>query len=308
MTLVPLHVEAPDVQLQSPHYLRDQAESQALQTWNSRNHINYDDQVASPIDLGFLKRIRDLQMIRKNALLKPRHVDDYVSEARLDPAPDQEVDLFSFFRPLRPLNPYRTNRQNVVSQDADKCKLVIQLQSGMNLPVRKGSKGAKLKPFVELSFQKRKTRSHTAEGPQPLWNQTLSVDIEAPDSDFRPEALMETDIATDVIYISLYDEMVVDMLQDDRERDKEMYIRKEKVYMGSIEIPFPSVWERSRIDGKFLVNIPPSLLGYTQDSGSDEIIRIDAHEQPLLHIFVTLDPPLRQPPLLSLKVVVLHSP
>jgi coiled-coil and C2 domain-containing protein 2A len=202
-----------------------------------------------------------------------------------------------------------------VSQDVEKCKLVIQLQSGLNLPLRNaaaaaglangngGGRNGVLKPFVEMCFQRRKICSGTGDdGSQPLWNQSLAMEIQAPEDDFRPEALMETDIATDIIYINLFDEITVDMLENGREREREMYIRKERVSMGSIEIPFPSIWERSRIDGKFPIKIPPSLLGYTQDPGSsDEIIQIDPFDQPLLHIFITLDPPLRQPPVLSLK-------
>jgi hypothetical protein len=191
----------------------------------------------------------------------------------------------------------------VVTKDADRCKLVIQLVAGINLPVRKNAKGSRLKPYVELSFQKRKTRSNTSEGGNPQWSQTLAIDIEAPDGDFRPEALMETDIASDFININVFDEITIDLLQDERERDKEMYIRKEKVYLGSIQIPFTSVWERTRIDGKFPVDVPPSLLGYGQDT-SDGLINIDAQDPTQLHIFITLDPPLAQPPPLKLKVKI----
>ena len=284
---------------------RDKTESNLLQQWGSRYSLKDGD--TKGVDLGFLKRIRDLQLIRKNALILPRHVDDFVSEARLDPPPDQEFDLFYFFRPFRPLNPYRTNRKNMVARDADHCKLVIQLISGINLPTRLDTFGTKLKPFVELSFQKKKTRSTTSDGPTPVWNQTLAVEIEAPDGDFRPENLMESDITTELIYINLFDEITVDLLQDDRQRDREMYIRKEKVWLGSIEIPFSSVWERSRIDGKFPIYMPPTLLGYGHQTGSDEIIKIDVQDIPLLHIFVTLDPPLVQPPELKLKVIVFYN-
>lgn len=303
---IPMNPEEMDYQPPSnPNAQRDKTELNLLQQWGSRYSLKDGDTKA--VDLGFLKRIRDLQLIRKNALLLPRHVDDYVSEARFVPPADQRIDLLYFFRPLRPLNPYRTNRKNIITRDADKCKLVIQLIAGLNLPTRSGVPGTKLRPFVELSFQKRKTRSTTSDGPSPTWNQTLAIDIEAPDGDFRPENLMETDIATEFIYINLFDEITVDLLQDDRQRDKEMYIRKERVWIGSIEIPFSSVWERSRIDGKFPIFTPPSLLGYGHETGSDKLIRIDTQDIPLLHVFVTLDPPLMQPPELKLKVITFKN-
>ena len=254
-----------------------------------------------PVDLGFLKRIRDMQLIRKNSLLQPRHVDDYVSEARLDPPPDQEMDLFSLIRQIRPLNPYRTSRQNNVSREADRCQLVIQLLNAASLPVRKGAKGSKIKPFVELAFQKKKSRSITGDGPFPQWNQTLAIEIDAPESDFRAEALMETDISCEVIVITLFDEVTLDLLDSDREREKEVYIRREKIWIGSVEIPFAAVWEKSRIDGRFPITIPPSLLAYEADHGSEDLVKVPINDEPTVHIFLTLDPPLMQPPNLNLK-------
>lgn len=291
----------------NPHSLRDETEAKVLKNWDTRYSIK-DGSEPKFVDLGFLKRIRDLQMIRKNALNMPLHVDDFVGEARAEIGYHDQIDFMFLFRPFRPLNPYRTNRQNIITRDADRCKLVIQLVSGINLPMRKNARGSKLKPFVELSFQKRTTRSITSEGANPQWNQTLAIEIEAPDGDFRPEALMETDIATDYIIVNVFDEITIDLLQDERERDREMYIRKEKVWLGSIQVPFTSVWERSRIDGKFPIIVPPSLLGYGQDTQTDEVIKIDAHDQSMLHIFVTLDPPLAQPPALKLKFQTDESP
>ena len=285
----------------NPYFARDVTEANVLKSWDTRFAIK-DGSEPKFVDLGFLKRIRDLQLIRKNALKMPRHVDDFVGEARLKLLIEDNFDIMFFFRPFRPLNPHRSNREHVITKDADRCKLVIQLVAGINLPMRQNARGSKLKPFVELSFQKRKTRSIASEGPNPQWNQTLAVDIEAPDGDFRPQALMETDIASDYIIINVFDEITIDMLQDERERERELYIRKEKVWLGSIQVPFTSVWERSRIDGKFPISIPPTLLGYGQDLQTDEVIKIDAQDQSMLHIFITLDPPLAQPPALKLKV------
>jgi coiled-coil and C2 domain-containing protein 2A len=104
-----------------------------------------------------------------------------------------------------------------------------------------------LRPFVELSFQKRKLRTVTGDGPSPSWNETLTLDIKALNGDFKPESLMETDIATEVLYLNIFDEITVDLIEDERERERSTYYRRDKVWLGSIEIPFSTIWGRARV-------------------------------------------------------------
>ena len=277
--------------------IRDETEQNTVRKWSERNNITELKDSDESINMGFLKRIRDLQLIRKSALEIPQHVDQYVVEARLPPAVITDFDLFGIFRPSRPLNPQRLNRKMFLTTDADHCRLMIQILQGYNLPTRLNTSQSRiddttLRPFCEFTFQRRKFHTNTVMGNNPLFNETVAVPIIAKNGDFKADALMETDLATETLYINIYDEIIVDLIQDDKEREREIYYRRDKVWIGSLEIPFCSIWERSRVDGKFPIAVPISLLGYTSEN---------PNQYPSIHIFLTLDPPLSQPRILDLK-------
>lgn len=220
-----------------------------MKKWSSRSNLEKIHD--TPTDLGFLKRIRELQLIRKLSLEKPKTVDDYVREERIAPAPEAEFDLFALFRPLRPLNPYRNKKSNITTSKVEHCIISVQILQGLNFPVRQQeipeANHIKLKPFIEVSFQKNKIKSNVSDGEQPLWNQTMFLKVQAPNGDFSPEALMETDLATEILYINIFDEITVDLLEDKRDRDRTTYVRRDRVWIGSVKIPFCFIWERARV-------------------------------------------------------------
>lgn len=87
-----------------------------------------------------------------------------------------------------------------------------------------------------------------------------------------------------------------------------MHHRKERNWLGSLSVPFSTVWERVRIDGMFHVKIPILSLGYEKSESPlaaevPSLAGLIATGETLLHLFVTLDPPLMQPPKLKLKVI-----
>lgn len=65
-----------------------------------------------------------------------------------------------------------------------------------------------------------------------------------PHDDFSPSSLQKI---TDDIYISLFDEVVVDILRDDRQRETNIHHRIEKKWLGSFVIPFSTLHERERV-------------------------------------------------------------
>jgi coiled-coil and C2 domain-containing protein 2A len=74
-----------------------------------------------------------------------------------------------------------------------------------------------------------------------------------------------------------------------------------------MSIPFSTVWERVKIDGIFQVKIPVLSLGYEKGASSlaaevPSLAGIVSSGETLLHIFITLDPPLAQPAAMKLKV------
>ncbi len=65
-----------------------------------------------------------------------------------------------------------------------------------------------------------------------------------PDDDFSPSSLQKI---TDDLSIGLFDEVVVDILRDDRQRETNVHHRIEKKWLGSLTIPFSTLHERERV-------------------------------------------------------------
>ncbi|KAL4236187.1 Coiled-coil and C2 domain-containing protein 2A [Mactra antiquata] len=117
----------------------------------------------------------------------------------------------------------------------------------------------------------------------------------APNDDYNPSNLQTVE---DCIFLNLFDEVVVDIQQDDRERSSTVHQRIEKKWLGSLKIPFPTIYFNGKIDGTFRVDAPPVLLGYVQESpahlgGVD--VGVDKDIKTLLSLFITIEPPLTQP-------------
>ncbi|RWS04581.1 Coiled-coil and C2 domain-containing protein 2A-like protein [Dinothrombium tinctorium] len=103
---------------------------------------------------------------------------------------------------------------------------------------------------------------------------------------------------TDSIYLNLFDEVVVN--RDDSKTDA-----IERRWLGSLRIPFSTLYLNSKIDGTFCLNKPPVLLGYEYDSkfwnlGSNNVNSASTANT-YLTIFLTIDPTLQLPEPLSLK-------
>ncbi|KAJ1342536.1 hypothetical protein BSLG_002854 [Batrachochytrium salamandrivorans] len=263
----------------------------------------------------------ELQLIRKAKLARPVTVDDFVREECLTPAPEQRSSLEMLFAPRRPLNPYRIDRHEAAGStiSPDHCQIVVQVLRAHNLPVRKSAirqpkpgllashhqadpiATEYVAPYVEVSFQQNTIRTATAHSQNPQWNETIGLNIDVPDDNFRPEALCETDIGTQMLFINVFDEVIVDMIHDDRERATSIHHRIERSWLGSLQVPFSTIWEQTRINGTFAMKLPAQSLGYeinsVEETHGEEM---SGDRKPLLDLFITLDPPLLQPPTLKL--------
>ncbi|KAH9254723.1 hypothetical protein BASA81_007274 [Batrachochytrium salamandrivorans] len=170
------------------------------------------------------------------------------------------------FAPRRPLNPYRIDRHEAAGStiSPDHCQIVVQVLRAHNLPVRKSAirqpkpgllashhqadpiATEYVAPYVEVSFQQNTIRTATAHSQNPQWNETIGLNIDVPDDNFRPEALCETDIGTQMLFINVFDEVIVDMIHDDRERATSIHHRIERSWLGSLQVPFSTIWEQTR--------------------------------------------------------------
>ncbi|KAJ3044816.1 Coiled-coil and C2 domain-containing protein 2A [Rhizophlyctis rosea] len=183
-----------------------------------------------------------------------------------------------------------------------------------------GTKGKKkvepvrtVRPYIEMTFQRRRTRTSVSEGPNPHWNEPLSLQVQAPRDDFRPEALLESDFSWGEVEMGgvVVDDSLLTSetaMQDERDRERKIHQRKERNWLGSLAIPFSTIHEQTRIEGHFRVNTPAIMLGYEKNPASTEdgavLIGIgeEATTETVLHLFITLEPPLVQPSKMKLKV------
>jgi Ca2+-dependent lipid-binding protein len=97
-----------------------------------------------------------------------------------------------------------------------------------------------VRPYVEVQFQHRKSRTAVGDGPNPCWNETLELPFEPPGGDFRPESLQ---VVRDNVYINIFDEFIVDLNTDDRDRRTRIHQRKERNWLGTLVIPFATLYE-----------------------------------------------------------------
>ncbi|XP_067678650.1 coiled-coil and C2 domain-containing protein 2A-like [Haliotis asinina] len=270
----------------------------------------------------FMQRVREQVMQRFRMAAHSKRLEDMVVEDVVPNIGSLFVSLSRITEPRRPLKPVRKERKKATAQGVSggDVDILINIIRASYIPVRKtkgpttGAATARdpertlvknitgetlVRPYVEVMFQRETVRSSIGDGPNPSFNEELSLDLKAPNEDFSPNSLQQI---TDCLYLNLFDENVIDILEDDRQRESNIHQRIEKKWLGCLKIPFSTLYHNGKIDGTFRLNTPPVLLGYTYDlsqgRGPDSEVEESigrGEGNTYLSLFITIEPPLNPP-------------
>ncbi|XP_069688134.1 coiled-coil and C2 domain-containing protein 2A [Periplaneta americana] len=279
------------------------------------------DPLESHRDWGqrFLQKVR--QRVLKQCRLAQQHrqLQDIVMEDQVPDIGTLGLTFMKWLQPKRPLRPTRKERKKVTMQNlaGQDVKIIVNVVHAFEVPVRKdvdtvtgpsgGQQGLRfstvpVRPFVEVSFQGVSARTTAAEGANPTWNQDLQLPLKPPSGDYSPGSLQSIQ---DNLYLHLFDEIVVDLLEDDRMRETNIHQRLERNWLGSLQIPFSTLYFNSRIEGTFKLYSPPVLLGYEKESHHRQFSGLSVpgetqqalppRDATFLTLFITVQPALNPP-------------
>lgn len=253
---------------------------------------------------AFCNRVQELQRLAQGLSLNLQPHLQFQDVVHVIDAPVISFKLIidsltSLFRKREKLKPHYKERRPMAVRHDQPCNLCVQVIRGFNLPSRTqdsshaDNSGSAGDLFVEMRFQGKKSATAAIQGPSPQWNQMLHVQVDAPRGEFSPSVLMKM---SDKLHINVFDRLQTSSKLDsiDDPTGSGCITHDERRWMGSLSVPFSTIYSSERIEGVFELQGPGHIIGYSR--GKDT---------PMLQLLVTLDPPLLQPQVEDAPVPVL---
>ncbi|KAK1946911.1 Coiled-coil and C2 domain-containing protein 2A [Phytophthora citrophthora] len=134
--------------------------------------------------------------------------------------------------------------------------------------------------FVQVNFQGKTRQTSCATitgkldkrdrsvGAHPMWMETVALPFRPPQDDWSPEGIESTQ---DIIRFSIFDQVtrpalttVEDERQDGEERlgAQTRALHRENCFLGSLEVPFLTLYRAGRLEGSLRCKMPVEHLGY----------------------------------------------
>ncbi|XP_050733212.1 coiled-coil and C2 domain-containing protein 2A-like [Eriocheir sinensis] len=225
---------------------------------------------------GLLASLRRRLQLRYSPEALAPSLEDLVREESIPDIGTLGSSLAAVFRARRPLRPTRRPRDRVrgAALTDQHVRLIVHVARAFNVPVRDpqqqdqggvggggGDEGC-VRTLVEVTFQRTTLSTSVAEGPNPTWNQQLSFPFRAPNDNFSPGSLQQV---REDVFLHLYDQVTQDLLDDPRLRPSTLHHRLHHRWLGSLTIPFSTIYANAKIEGTFALEEPVVLLGYSRD-------------------------------------------
>eukprot|EP00357_Protocruzia_adherens_P030440 CAMPEP_0115042130 /NCGR_PEP_ID=MMETSP0216-20121206/46090_1 /TAXON_ID=223996 /ORGANISM="Protocruzia adherens, Strain Boccale" /LENGTH=1496 /DNA_ID=CAMNT_0002424201 /DNA_START=154 /DNA_END=4644 /DNA_ORIENTATION=- len=143
-----------------------------------------------------------------------------------------------------------------------------------------------------------KGRTHVQEGPDPEWNELITLQFQSMDGKtFSQKELEESD---GIIYLTVFDQLAELVKPYTVERPNRITIDIDKQYLGSATIPLVTIFQNAaKIDAKLRIDRPLAIFNYYSDTSG--IFDADPHDsnralftnpaiQSHLDVSIVLDP------------------
>ncbi|KAE9011046.1 hypothetical protein PF005_g10830 [Phytophthora fragariae] len=132
--------------------------------------------------------------------------------------------------------------------------------------------------FVQVSFQGKTRQTSCATimgkrdhggGAHPMWMETLALSFRPPQDDWSPEGIESTQ---DIIRFSIFDQVTrpssASAAEEDRQEGEERLgaqtraLHRENCFLGSLDVPFLTLYRGGRLEGSLRCEMPVEHLGY----------------------------------------------